>query len=138
MSRFLSYNCLDGTSEAIVEDGVIILGGGWNPPLTDPTSPAGPVNGQETVWTGTALTGVASSIAISATGLGGLLTVEQSFDGLNWNIAQAYEVPAASGEGILQQVIGPFLRLVYENTSGGLDDTVHISARIFGSDRVAA
>jgi hypothetical protein len=145
MSNFLSYDTTSAVSPdpAIGAGDTIILGGGWNPPLTDPTSPTGPVDGQDTVWTGTGTTGIASTIAGSFfSSLGGTLLVEQSFDNINWDIQQSYTVsagvpdPTADGVGAIdQQVLAPFLRLSYTNGSDDPDPTVRIFVRVFGSGR---
>lgn len=137
MASFLKYNCTDPNQPdaAVASGATIILGGNWNPALTDPTSPTGPVNGQTTIWTGTGMTGIASTIAGSAVSAGGTLLVEQSFDSINWDIQQSYAITSTPSQGISQQVLAPYLRIAYTNTSGSSDDTIRIFVRVFGSGR---
>jgi hypothetical protein len=137
MGHFLSYDTTDGTNPPVAASGVVILGGGWVPPLDDPTSPTGPVDGQTTVWTGSGLTGIASRIAGSCfSQLGGTLVVEQSFDGVHWDDQTSYTIAANTvNAGIDQDVLAPFLRISYTNTAGSTDSTIRIFFRIFGGGR---
>jgi hypothetical protein len=113
MGRFASYDTTDGTSQ--------------------------PLEANQSITIGPIQTGVASKVAGSVySDQGGVLIVQQSFDGgNNWDIANTIDVEAATvNSGIDVDVIAPTLQFTYTN-GGTNQETLRIFVRVFGSDRAS-
>lgn len=48
---------------------------------------------------------------------GGTLYIEQSSDGVNWDVSTSYEITANDGKGFIEQLVAPYWRLRYVNGS---------------------
>jgi hypothetical protein len=146
MAYFLGYSTDNGDAP-LTATTVLYLGGDWQPPIdftepnAGPTSPS-PAQDPHPVWTGTGLTGTCSKIAVSAfSDAAGSLAVQQSFDGVNWDIGKNGStttvltvLASATNDGLLLDVTAPYMRLVY--TNGSDDNTIlRIYARVYGNGR---
>lgn len=52
---------------------------------------------------------------------GGTLLVDQSSDGVNWDVSDSFTITGGTGKEFLVQLYGPYWRLRY--TNGGTDQT---------------
>jgi hypothetical protein len=65
----------------------------------------------------------------------GQLHIQQSADGVNWDIDTTYSVTAADGKGFSESLLAPYWRIVFTNDSGSDQTTFRISAHtISGGD----
>ncbi len=59
----------------------------------------------------------------------GTLYIEQSSDNTNWDVSTSYSVTASDGKGFSEEILGPFLRIRFANTSGSNQTAFRLAAR---------
>lgn len=65
----------------------------------------------------------------------GVLHIEQSSDGVNWDVDTSYNVTASDGKGFSEPLLAPYWRIVFENNSGSDQTEFRVSAHtIAGGD----
>lgn len=45
----------------------------------------------------------------------GTLSIQQSYDQSNWDISSDYSIPISDGKGFQEDIVAPFLKVVYTN-----------------------
>ncbi len=63
----------------------------------------------------------------------GVLHIQQSADGTNWDIDTSYSVSASDGKGFSEALLAPFWRVVFDNDSGDDQGVFRISAHTIAS-----
>jgi hypothetical protein len=81
-------------------------------------------------------TETAQSIAFSIfTDQAGTLLVQQTFDGINWDISQSFAVVASTAQSGVVPVIAPSSQIVFTNTGGSTQTVMRLFARTFATGR---
>jgi hypothetical protein len=59
----------------------------------------------------------------------GILFIEQSADGTNWDVSTSYNISASDGKGFSEEVLAPYVRVRFQNNSGSNQTAFRLSAR---------
>jgi hypothetical protein len=59
----------------------------------------------------------------------GVLYIEQSFDGTNWDISTSYNITANNGEGFSEELVAPYARIRFNNNSGSNQGAFRLFAK---------